>query len=271
MAIASLTSIPSRFERLTPVLKSLLQQTVPFEKIILWIPHTYKKREFNEFSLPIPPEGVEIRRCTVDYGPATKILPACESGSTITPDQQVIYCDDDVIYPPHWAASLIAESKKFPESAITNIGTYVDIVIHRHDHPQKGHGLFSRLAQQIARRKFKQKERVLIQHLNACRDTVDIAKGFGGVLVKSKFFSEKVFAIPADFWAVDDIWISGQLAVNNVSIKSLASPVKTSTDENARIDALIDLEVDSRRRQHLDFECVRYFQNQFSIWQSTRL
>ena len=246
MAIASLTSIPSRFGGLTPVLRALLAQTEPFEKIILWIPDTYRKREFNDFSLPDVPDGVDIRRCPVDYGPATKILPACEASSGIAPDQPLIYCDDDIIYPPHWASTLMAEGRRFADCAIANIGTYADIVIHRHNRPRKPAGLILKFLDQFERRRLKHQERNLIERLKTDRDTVDIAKGFGGVVVKPRFFSDAAFKIPSAYWAVDDIWLSGQLTLNNIPIKSLSSPITTIADENASIDALLDLEIQLR-------------------------
>ena len=107
-----------------------------------------------------------------------------------------------------------------------------------------------------------------MDRLTSHRDTVDIAKGFGGVVVKPRFFSPAAFDIPAAYWAVDDIWLSGQLALTNVPIRPLSSPIKTMADDNASIDALLDLEIQLRNRQQLDFECVRFFQNHYRIWSS---
>ena len=101
--IVSLSSIPSRFDRLGPVLRALLDQTAEIDRIVLWVPQEYR-RGLEVHALPKVPAGVEVLRCDKDYGPATKVIPAL--GLADDPDTRILYCDDDQIYAPTWAETL---------------------------------------------------------------------------------------------------------------------------------------------------------------------
>ncbi len=74
--IISLTAIPPRFADLGLTLHSLLRQKSRPEAVELWIPHSYRRFPQWGGGLPDVPEGVTLRRVDVDYGPATKVLPA---------------------------------------------------------------------------------------------------------------------------------------------------------------------------------------------------
>ena len=94
--IITLTSIPPRFGGIGPVLQSLVNQGA--DGVELWIPDRYDRFPDWDGSLPDAIEGVSIRRCANDFGPATKFLPACEIKGRI-----LLMCDDDCIYRPGWA------------------------------------------------------------------------------------------------------------------------------------------------------------------------
>ena len=74
--IISLTSIPPRFKGLKSVLNSLASNMV--DEIRLYIPLKYHRFPDWDGLLPETPRSVKIFRCPVDYGPATKVLPACK-------------------------------------------------------------------------------------------------------------------------------------------------------------------------------------------------
>ena len=100
--IVSLTSYPARFGTLHLTIKSLLDQTVRPDRIILWIGTS----AIGE----IPPEVREfeggifsIRACD-DVGSFTKIVPALIA----CPDAFLITADDDNYYPDFWLERLVA-------------------------------------------------------------------------------------------------------------------------------------------------------------------
>ena len=102
--VVSLSSVPPRFRDLEPGLRSLLNQTIPPEQVILYLNRHYSRFPDWDGTLPEVPEGVEVRMVDEDYGPATKLLPALEDFAE--EDVEILFCDDDQIYPPYLAEEL---------------------------------------------------------------------------------------------------------------------------------------------------------------------
>ncbi len=100
--IVSLTSYPARFGTLHLTIKSLLDQTVRPDRIILWIgtgaigevPPEVRELEGGIFS---------IRSCE-DVGSFTKIVPALIA----CPGAFLVTADDDNYYPDFWLERLVA-------------------------------------------------------------------------------------------------------------------------------------------------------------------
>ena len=95
---------------------------------------------------------------------------------------------------------------------------------------------------------------------------VDIALGFGGVLVRPEFFTQRSFDIPDVLWTVDDIWLSGNLAVNGITVRQ-ASDVRLSANAQAAdMSALLDVEIEGHGRDAANQKCVDYFRAKYGIW-----
>lgn len=99
--IVTLTSYPARFGDLDKTLKSLLDQTMPPDLVILWL----AEDDINE--LPASVNGLtgfelEIRSCD-DLKSYKKLVPALES----FPDSFLVTADDDLYYPRNWLKNLI--------------------------------------------------------------------------------------------------------------------------------------------------------------------
>ena len=99
--IVSLTSYPPRFEVLPLTIKSLLQQTVAPDRLILWVAHDDLAR------LPASVRAMEgdrfsVRTCD-DLRSFKKILPTLAA----FPDAFIVTADDDTYYPPNWLAGLV--------------------------------------------------------------------------------------------------------------------------------------------------------------------
>lgn len=104
--IASMTTIPSRIDRIRPVLESVLGQTVPVEHVELNIPYVCVRTN-EPYTLPTwltEMERVKIFR-TDDYGPITKIAPTLLRHQS---DQETYLwsVDDDFAYPENQLAML---------------------------------------------------------------------------------------------------------------------------------------------------------------------
>ncbi|SMO32699.1 hypothetical protein SAMN06265221_10162 [Paracoccus laeviglucosivorans] len=99
--IVSLTSYGPRFASLHLVLRSLLNQTVRADRVILWLDAC------DEASLPesarLP--RLEIRTCP-DWRSYKKIIPTLIEA----PDAFIATADDDIYYRPDWLERLVAHA-----------------------------------------------------------------------------------------------------------------------------------------------------------------
>ena len=97
----SLTSFPARFHALHLTIKSLMDQSIKPDRIILWIghndvrmlPESVKRLEGSLFRIGI----------SEDIRSFTKILPALAE----YPESFIVVCDDDLYYPENWLKGLV--------------------------------------------------------------------------------------------------------------------------------------------------------------------
>ena len=106
--ILSLTTIPSRVNYIENTIKSLVEQTLKPEKIILNIPKKYNFR-FNssiqnlDNKLSKYIDNIIINYIDNDYGPGTKLLGLLKSKiiKIDSKDTYIVLVDDDLIYKPY--------------------------------------------------------------------------------------------------------------------------------------------------------------------------
>lgn len=263
--IISLTTIPPRMGDLGPTLESLRNQTAQIDTIILWLPHRYRRAEFSQVALPDLPSGVEVRGCDHDFGPATKILPAVRAFQG--EDVRILYCDDDRIYHPDWAERMLVESDRFPDDCICEAGEKVEAAVLRAFVGTWMH----RLATKATFGLFARYHHRRIRSLDPGHGLVDIAKGYGGVLVRPRFLPASAFEIPDLLWTVDDFWLSGQMAINGVKIRKVALLENSTKTKTAEISALVDLVHEGHDRDAANLKCIRYFQTRHGIWGGVRI
>lgn len=113
--IISLTSIPSRLSALHLTIKSLLNQGVTFEKIILWL-HQDLQDQVPSALVKLQGDRFEIRYCATTE-PHRKLVETLK----LYPDRVIVTCDDDMIYPADWLYRLLESWQQTPG----------DIVAHR--------------------------------------------------------------------------------------------------------------------------------------------
>lgn len=109
MLVISLTTIPPRFGQLPRVLAALLAQGA--DRVALVVPRRFAR--FDPTPLPDLPQGVEVIETETDFGPAGKLLATAEH----FPQADILYCDDDWLYAPGWAATLRAAHRPGQVSA----------------------------------------------------------------------------------------------------------------------------------------------------------
>jgi hypothetical protein len=261
--IISLTTIPSRFSKIKPTLESLLNQNVKPEKIFLNIPLKYRRFDDYENNKIPKLEGITINISEHDYGPATKILPVVNQ---FDDNKIIIYCDDDIIYDKNWAKNLIETSKNFPNDCICGRGQSVELIRLRAKILANSKNIISNL---IGRSKYKKEKKIILKKLNLhSKGCAEIAAGYGVVLVRPRYFTSECFSIPDILWTVDDIWISGHLTFNGITIRTAEPQVNFEFGTVSHINPLTKFVYKDFTRDLANMECIQYFETHYKIWNS---
>jgi hypothetical protein len=116
--VISFTTTPDKINKIEPMIRSLLDQTVKVDQISLNIPYKFNGKSYN-----IPKEYndiLNIFRTEKDYNSGSKIIPTllreCECGT------KIIYLDDNQIYGKDLIETLVKESNENPDKAIYTKG-----------------------------------------------------------------------------------------------------------------------------------------------------
>jgi len=229
MYAISLTSIPPRYPQLGPVLESLLAQRPAPDRVILSLPERYAR--FAPAALPALPDGVDVLHVPQDEGPATKVLPAARALAGRV--DRLIYCDDDWLMPPDWAARVLcAQSDR---EAVAASGFDVSR-LRRHSHCAAG------------------------------PERADIAQGFAGVAVRPEWFARAGQSPPPAAWPVDDIWLSAQLAILGIPIRLVPAARDGARPANADRHALQSARIGGRDRHASNLACLDMLTARFGLW-----
>lgn len=276
MLIVTLSSIPPRFGLLQPTLRAILGQTSPADRVILYIPRSYRRFPEWDGTLPQVPDGVEIRRTDLDLGPATKVLPAVQDFAK--EDVDILFCDDDRGYPPNWIAAFRRLREAHPDEALALVGCQAETMA-----PSEGVGRRQpRAARRWRSTDWRFQAQYLWHQLRAGRSWrevpapkrrvtaragyVDIFEGCGGVMVQPYMFDAAAFDIPSVLWAVDDVWLSGMVTKNGVPIWLDANHVDPPELEAYSKAALAASVIDGADRATANAMAVKYMQDTYGIW-----
>lgn len=275
MLVFSLTSIPPRFGLIDTTLRCLLAQNSPADRILLFIPMTYRRFPDWDGTLPKVPEGVEIIRCDEDYGPATKSLPAARMFAG--QDVDILFCDDDRIYPPDWADVFLQARKVQPDAAIAPVAHEAiedfPSTQERSHHPRAVQRLWqtdlvflARYAIYLLKDKIWGDAEKPSRLVYKTPGYSDIFMGLGGVLIRPEHIPEIAYDIPENHWMVDDIWVSGMLAVNNVPIWTPANVLQPNLSPAHFQASLVRSVISGMNRKAADRACYDYLRETYGIW-----
>lgn len=266
--VVSLTSIPPRFPHLKNTLDDLLNQSIPITEVRINIPNRYRRFPDWDGTLPSVPRGVRISRAEEDFGPATKVLPTLLDVND--DDTEVIFCDDDHHYDINWAQRFVGARTLNPTSCIAAFGYDIDERVPRHE------GSIQRQwtpRVQHREKNFQYRLKRLLSGFRWKGDLVkspgyaDIFEGVAGVMVKPSFFPPEVYNIPDVLWTVDDPWLSGHLARNQVPIWVMSgTPFWHRGKGPQHLEALYSMNYKGYNREAADSACIEYFQKNYNIW-----
>jgi hypothetical protein len=268
--ILTLTSIPPRFRYLGRIFASIARQKKQPDGVELYLAREYRRFPGEKPSLPSLPEWVKVIETPIDYGPATKILPAAERWRGKQVD--LLYCDDDQNYDPHWLSRFAKLRRTNTDDALCERGWHIEEIsdLRREDvagprplrRPMDGRDLNYRLkrAGTLWLRKFK-------RHGFSRSGYLDVAEGNGGVMVKPHWFDVRAFEIPDILWTVDDVWLSGMLHLAGVRIwANHEGFIQNSFPEASKLLPLYQHLENGVDRREANNRCAAFFRDNFGIW-----
>lgn len=276
--VISLSSIPPRFADLGRTLAPLVAQSSRPEAVLLHIPRAYRRFPQWGGSLPDVPPGVTIVRTDDDHGPASKVLPAARSlrGQRVT----ILFGDDDIHYPPDWAARFLSVRVQHPGAAVCAAAMRFDKVGVRatSSAPEPRAKIAPPAREQpaymlrLALRRAGVRLGPVSEFSTPFRKLyrsghVDLFEAYAGVAVSPDDFDDEAFVIPPVVWAVDDVWLSGQLARRGVPVWADHSlDVARSVIEVSNTFPLNMAVLDGANRQAANRACIRHMQETYGIW-----
>ena len=200
--VVTMTTLPSRIDRIEPTIRSLLNQTVSPAAIRLNVP-AVSRREQRPYVIPTwlgRLQSVTIGPCD-DYGPATKLIPALAAAA---PDQRLVVVDDDRIYHRHFIEQMVRHADAHPDAVVAGSGWNAPA------------DLVDRPSTLLAVLGGRPPVPLHCTRVGPGRE-VDIVRGASGYLVKPSFFDQAALAnyggAPDAAFFVDDVWISAHCRV----------------------------------------------------------
>ena len=208
--VISLTSYPARIKTVNQTIKTLLNQTMKADKVILWLaPEQFPNREKD---LPKKLLNLKNKGLTIDWyhdiRSYKKLIPTLQK----YPDAIIVTADDDIVYPDFWLKSLY-------DCYLTN----QDIIwCHR------AHKIQMKNNQFLPYKNWQhniQTKTTIASYTNFCTTG-------GGVLYPPKCFfqdvlNENIFMKLTP--NADDIWFWGMLILNNKKIQTVEKPMMSLT------------------------------------------
>lgn len=110
--ILSMTSFPKRFPTLHVCLKSLLNQSVKADKIIVWLGPDVQETDITKEMRSLEQYGVEYVFVPLNLRPHKKYYYAMQQ----YPEAIIITVDDDVVYEEDTVQSLLQTHRKYPRA-----------------------------------------------------------------------------------------------------------------------------------------------------------
>ena len=203
--VITLTTLPSRLDRIALTLKSLLGQRVSSAAIRINVPGVSRR---ERVAYEIPERLQRLRSVTIarsdDYGPATKLIPALVDAAA---DQRLLVVDDDRVYHPYLIEQMAALSDAHPDVAIAGSGW---------DAPRD---LTDRPTTLVATLAGRAPAPIKCTRVRGFRE-VDVMQGFAGYLVRPRFFDLSALTdytgAPEAAFFVDDVWISAHCRARKI-------------------------------------------------------
>jgi len=244
--IASLSTLPDRIDTLEPTIHCLLDQTRPPDEIVIAVPD-FSTRQQKPYVVPKSLARfscVRIRRCSKDWGPATKFIPVMqEELAAGRGDTLIMVVDDDRIYPGDALETYLHYHRRLPDAALCFRGALMpsDLIWLR--------------AKTIRADRIRDLKRVAV------------ITGCGSYFIQPRFFDAQLWdysAAPASAFYMDDIWISGWLDRRKID-KYVVPASGMMRTVRRQVGTMTLHDVPSGRR-HNNNETIAYFHDTWKVF-----
>lgn len=238
--IISLTSIPSRIDKLWITIESLLRQTYKPDKIILWL----AEEEFRDVELPDKLKKQQNRGLEICYCENLRSYKKYYYTAKRYPNDYIVTVDDDIIYAEDMLEALVTTYKD-------NQGC---IVCHRSHVLKKGHRALCGYNHWL---KFEERKQIESQPSFSCFFT-----GSGGTLFPMFRMNRQVFDKDAfmklapcadDVWLNFCAWISDMKIVNTKGIWGHIIEIQSSSNNGLSIANVVYRKNDEQIKQVLEY------------------
>ncbi len=238
--IISLTSYPKRINTVHLAVKTLLNQSLKADMVILWLSETEfpnKEKDLPLQLLDLKKNGLIIDWCK-DIKSFKKIIPTLKK----FPNSIIVTADDDIIYPTNWLEELYNAYLKQPD------------IIHCH----RGHKIMFSFKKEILSyknwlREYQKKE---ISY------NIFPTSGAGVLYPPNCFYKdilqEELFMKIAS--SADDIWLWAMLVMNNKKIKIIKNNMKKlNLIENSQETALFDINFNQGKNDIILKDIIKFY------------
>ncbi len=196
--IISLTTIESRLKKVHITLRSVMNQSVKPEKIVLWINENDKNKIPKSLEI-LTGDLLEIRY-TNHTSSHKKLIPSL----LLYPDKTIVTCDDDLIYEKTWLEKLYNSHLNHPKDIICNTMRQIAVDVNN----------------KIADYKlwvYKDKSNFI----------KNLAIGEGGILYPTNALNSKVIDYELALKLApksDDLWFKAMALLNNTTVRKSDNP-----------------------------------------------
>lgn len=197
--VVSLTSFPPRIGQLHLTLKSILWQTCPPEKIVVWL----SEEEFPGRMNDLPQSLTALRANGVDFRFVSGNLRSHKKYYYVfrdCPDMTVVTVDDDLIYPRDTLERLLSLSYRYPGTVCGNVIRTM----------RREGGSFA---------PYKRWTKVV--EMPPCSAHVNMAVGCGGICYPPRWYGESLFdlrLISECCPSADDLWLKANELKEGVKV-----------------------------------------------------
>jgi hypothetical protein len=278
--VGTMTTTPKRLKEISGPFGQTLKNLLSFaqlDRLYLNVPWQYGVRQksenvtlSNELLQMIESSRGKLRILrSVDYGPATKLLPTLLlPDSELPPNSMIITFDDDRIYTANAVKALVEHGVRRPDTVITIAAWPISILSANGKRGKRGGPNFqSRIP----------RGQEGVQY--AKTGLVDLILGFYGVLYRKRFFTKPTldlelfnYAAKEEFskycaW-VDDIWFSGHLERLKIPKYTIGNvrDTRAGITSLSNVNALSLDQGESVKQNHDNVLCAEAMRNMYGIW-----